>query len=192
MSRSLFAAAALLCASAPSLAPAQTAPAPAADPARLAAARELIDILMPPATRGQMIQAMMTPMLANLQKGMTQNPAFAKAMGDDPRLKTLFDAFLARQTERTTMLMQTALPGMVEAMGRAYARRFDVAQMREIRAFFETPTGRLYMQQAFTIMNDPDVAAWQRAMMSDAMGHVQADIAEFAQQAAALEPKKKP
>jgi hypothetical protein len=76
-------------------------------------------------------------------------------------------------------------------MARAYARRFDVAQMREIKAFFQTPTGRLYMQQSYTIMADPDVGTWQRTMMANSMTGVQADVADFAKQIAALEPKKK-
>ena len=177
----------------PSVAQAQTSPvaAPALDPARLAAAHELIDVLMPPATRAQMVESMMTPMLANLRQGMTQNPDFAKTMNADPRVKALFDTFMARQQTRTMTMMRDALPGMSDAMARAYARRFDVAQMRDIKAFFGTPTGRLYMQQSYTIMADPDVGAWQRTMMANSMTGVQADVADFAKQIAALEPKKK-
>lgn len=192
--RYAYLAAAALVLNAPS-AFAQTVPAaatPAAiDPARIAAARELIDLLMPPATRAQMMEGMMTPMLANLRQGMTQNPDFAGAMNGDARVKSLFDTFMQRQQERTMTLLRTSLPGMSDAMARAYARRFDVAQMREIKAFFLTPTGRLYMQQSYTIMADPDVAAWQRTMMATSMTGVQADVADFAKQIAALEPKKK-
>lgn len=180
---------------------AQTAPAPAApavappsaaiDPARIAAARELIDLLMPPASRAQMVEGMMTPMLVNMRRGMAQNPEFAAAMNGDPRVKTLFDAFMQRQQERTMTLLRASLPGMSDAMTRAYARRFDVTQMREIKAFFMTPTGRIYMQQAATIMADPDIGAWQRTMMTDSVSKVHDDVADFAKQVAALEPKKK-
>lgn len=171
----------------PSIAP----PAAAIDPARIAAARELIDLLMPPASRAQMVEGMMTPMLINMRRGMTQNPDFAAAMNSNPRVKALFDAFMERQQQRTMTLLRASLPGMSDAMTRAYARRFDVAQMHEIKAFFMTPTGRIYMQQAATIMADPDVGVWQQTMMTNAMGNVQADVAEFAKQVDALEPKKK-
>jgi hypothetical protein len=193
MMRGYLGAILLASAGVPTVVQGQIAPAvtPAADPARLTAARDLIDILMPPATRAQMVESMMTPMLANLRQGMTQNPDFAKAMNGDPRVKALFDTFMARQQTRTTTMMRDALPGMSDAMARAYARRFDVAQMREIKAFFQTPTGRLYMQQSYTIMADPDVGAWQRTMMANSMTGVQADVADFAKQIAALEPKKK-
>jgi hypothetical protein len=172
------------------VAPAAPATAGAVDPARLAAARALIDVLMPPATREQMMQGMMTPMLANLRRGMEENPQFAASIGRDPRVKTMFDQFMTRQEARTTQLMRAALPGMVPAMAAAYARRFDVAQLQEIRAFFETPTGRTYMQASFTIMSDLDVAAWQRQLMAQSMGHVQEDVAAFAKQVAALETAK--
>ena len=177
----------------PSVAQAQTAPAAttAVDPVRLVAAHDLLDILMPPATRAQMVESMMTPMLANLRQGMMQNPDFAKTMNGDPRVKALFDTFMARQQTQTMTMMRDGLPRMSDAMARAYARRFDVAQMREIKAFFGTPTGRLYMQQSYTIMADPDVGAWQRTMMANSMTGVQANVADFAKQIAALEPKKK-
>ncbi len=193
MMRGYLGAMLLVAAGIPSAAQAQTSPAaaPALDPARLAAAHELIDILMPPATRAQMVESMMTPMLANLRQGMTQNPDFAKAMNGDSRVKALFDTFMARQQTETMTTMRNALPGMSDAMARAYARRFDVAQMRDIKAFFRTPTGRLYMQQSYTIMADPDVGAWQRTMMANSMTGVQANVADFARQIAALEPKKK-
>ena len=163
----------------------------APDPARLAAARELIDVLMPPESRAWMIEGMIAPMLGNLQQGMAQSPMFSSAMAQDPQMQTQFAAFMDRQQTRTMTLMRDGLPSMVDAMARAYARRFDVAQCRDIKAFFATPSGRAYMQQSLTIMADPDVAAWQRSMMESSMAHMQADVAEFAKQAATPEQKKK-
>lgn len=164
--------------------------AEAVDPARLAAARALIDILMPPATRDQMVVGMMKPMLANMRQSFTNSPDFAAALGADPRVKALFDQFMAQQEARTTELMREALPGMFPAMAKAYARRFDLQQLRDIQAFFETPSGRAYMRASFTIMSDPDVAEWQRRMMAQSMSHVQDDVAGLVQQIAALEGKK--
>ena len=177
----------------PPAAHAQASPVAAAapDPARLAAARELIDVLMPPESRARMIEGMIAPMLGNLQQGMAQSPMFSSAMAQDPQMQTQFAAFMDRQQSRTLTLMRDGLPGMFDAMARAYARRFNVAQCRDIKAFFATPSGRLYMQQSLTIMADPDVAAWQRSMMESSMRHMQADVAEFAKQVATPEQKKK-
>lgn len=174
---------------APAPAPAATVTA-ALDPARLAAARELVDVLMPPDTREAMVRGMLTPMLANLQQGMTQNAAFTATMDRDPRVRSLFDAFMAKQTATTLDEMRDGLPGMAAAMGNAYARRFDVAQLRTIQAFFVTPTGIAYRQESMSIMSDPDVAAWQRTMMTKAMTRVQADVGDFVKQVAALPPAK--
>jgi len=38
-----------------------------------------------------------------------------------------------------------------------------------------------------TIMNDPDVAAWQRSLLTQSMGHVHEDVADFTKQVVALE-----
>jgi len=177
----------------PAVAHAQAAPVPVAapDPARLAAARELVDVLMPPESRVQMIEGMIAPMIANLQQGMAQNPMFSSVMAENPEMKARFAAFVDGQQMRTLALMRDRLPSMVDAIARAYARRFDVAQSREIKAFFATPTGRLYMQQSLTILADPDVAAWQRSMMTSSMRTMQADAGEFARQVATHEEKKK-
>lgn len=162
-------------------------PAAAVDPARLTAARDLIDVIMPPATRDQMLDGMVRPMIANVQRNMVENPQFAKVFDSDPRAQDLFKHFMQQQTDRSLAMMRSNMPGMWEAMARAYARRLDVAQMREIKAFFETPTGRTYMQQSLTMMNDPDVLTWQGAMIRESMTHLQADVADFAHQVASLE-----
>ena len=183
-------AAVLLAAALPTAGMAQgVAPTTAVDPARLAAARELIDVLLPPATREQMLQGMMSPMLANLREGMASDPKFVAASDGDPRVKAMFDAFLVQQEAHTTEMMREALPGMVPAMANAYARRFDLRQLREIRSFFETPTGRAYMQASFTIMSDPDIAAWQQQLMARSMTRVQADVAAFAEQLRNMPPR---
>ena len=171
-----------------------TAPAPVAaslDPVRVAAAHDVIDVLMPPATREQMIGSMITPMLANIRQGMMQDPKMAALMGQDPAMRAAFDQFIARQNDRTIETLRAELPGMITAMTNAYARRFDVGQLRDIKAFFLTPTGRAYMQAAMTIMSDPDVAQWQRSMMSRTLGHIQEDIAAFVDKVVEAAPEKK-
>ncbi|WP_445190887.1 DUF2059 domain-containing protein [Sphingomonas sp. Tas61C01] len=186
---------ALALATLPTVAAAQ-AVAPAADtaavdPARLTVARRVIDTIMPPATREQMMSAMLTPMMANIRQGMNQNPDFAKMMGDDPKVAAAFERYMQRQQARSIEMIGASLPQMATAMSRAYARRFDVAQLEEIERFFKTPTGRAYMQASMTIMADPDVAAWQRTMMNDAMSHVQQDTAQFVKEITAIKQGEK-
>ena len=157
------------------VAPARTA----TDPARLAAARNLIELMLPAAQRDQMIEGMIRPIMGNIRQSMEQVPGFNDAIGKDPKVKDAFRRFMKAQEDRSIASLRTGMPGMVEAMAGAYARRFDVKQLAEIRAFFETPTGRVYMAASYTIMSDPDILAWQRDLMTRSMAHIQEDATKF-------------
>jgi hypothetical protein len=152
----------------------------APDPARLAAARDLIEELMPADQREQMITAMLSPLMANIRQAVATSPQFATASGSDPAMKAIMDRFLERQHQRTIATMRAGLPGMIEAMTRAYARRFSLEDLAAYRTFFATPAGRRYMREAATIMSDPDVADWQRSLMTQSMAAIPAEIAQLA------------
>lgn len=155
------------------------APQPAAetlDPDRLERARELLDLVLPPSQRNQMILAMIEPAMTNVEQGLMQSPRFMEAMRDDPEGQQRFLAFLERQRAETGELMVATLPGLVEAMTRAYARRFTVRQLRDMIDFFDSNTGRAYLAEAPAIMADPDIAAWQRNTMAQAMTMMEDDI----------------
>ena len=159
---------------------AQTAPAAAVatsiDPVQLAEARKLLDVIMPPSARAAMMATMVRGMMGNLVNGLGENPQFKTAMTELPGAKEVFDEFVQRQTELATKDLTDNLPGMIEAMSRAYARRFTVGQMHEIGAFFATPTGRAYMNTATTVFSDPDVAAWQGGVAKRAMGRMPGEM----------------
>lgn len=167
----------------------QTIAAP--DPARLAAAERLLDTLMPPALREEMVQGMVAPMLTNVQQGVMQNAKFSRLIGNNAKVRAAFETFMQAQNARTLDLLRRSMPGMMTAMARAYARRFDVAQLQEVERFFRTPTGMAYMRASATIMSDPDIAAFQRDMMGEAMQHVQVDAVALAKEVAALQQNEK-
>ncbi|RZF60721.1 DUF2059 domain-containing protein [Sphingomonas populi] len=139
-----------------------------------------------------MIDTMMRGALANIQQGMFQDGGLATMVGDDPRLRKVFEDFMAEQQKRSLETMRAGLPGMTAAMANAYARRFDLTQLRDLKTFFQTPTGQAYAQASMTIMSDPDVAAWQRDLMKRSMSNIQKDVAEFSRQVAAIVRNKKP
>ena len=163
------------------VAPAAT-PAMPVDPARLAAARALIDTIMPPSTRDAMLDNMVRPMLARMQQAFTDNPQFTDEFSSDPQARALFQQYMQRVADRTLNDVRPAMPELWDIMARAYARRFTVAQLQEIRAFFETPTGQVYMHQALTVMSDPEVGAWQQNLMRRSMSHLQDDMAQLTRQ----------
>ncbi len=168
-------------------APAPTVTAPAPDPVRLTAARKLMDQLMPVAGRDEMIRDMMQPMIGNIRQSMTQSPQFQSLLGRDPRAQAIMNRFMDSQLARTTEMMRTGMPGMIDAMSRAYARRLTVSQMAEIGAFFATPTGQVYLKTAPTIMSDPDVSAWMRQNMTKAMADMPDQINAMVRELSALE-----
>ena len=94
----------------------------------------------------------------------------------DPKVKAVFDRFLARQQQLTLDQVNDQLPGLFDAMARAYARRFTVGQLGEIEAFFNTPTGRAYMTESMSIMSDPDIAAWQRQSIAASMDRLPTEL----------------
>lgn len=173
---------------------AQTAPASTAapDPARLAAAQALIEKFMPADRRDAMVEQMVRPMVENMRETMVNGPQFESIKTEHPQFVTTFNDFMKQELEHTLATTKAAMPAMVAAMARAYARRFSLAQLQEINAFFDTPAGRAYAEQAPSLMSDPDILAAQRAMMSDAMAGMMQRVEAFAAKAAPeAGPKKK-
>jgi hypothetical protein len=160
---------------------AQTAPVSVAapDPARLAAAQALIERIMPAARRDAMIEQIVRPMLENLRTAMLGAPSFS-TVAEDPKLAAIMNDFMKEELERSIASTKAAMPMLFDAMGRAYARRFTLEQLKAIDAFFGTPAGRAYADQVTTIMSDPDIQAAQRSMMTQAMSGVQERIEALA------------
>lgn len=183
----LLAAAPQTPAPAPSPAP---APATEVEPARLAAAKAVVGLFLPEDRRDAMIDAMLAPTFEGVRQSFTESPEMASLFGNDPAMKAKIDAFMAEEEARSLKILRASMPQMLEAMARAYARRFTVAQLEEISAFFRTPTGSLYVSQSMTLMSDPDVQASQRAMMQESMKDFPQRIEAFARGIAAdAEPK---
>jgi hypothetical protein len=165
-------------------------PAPAVavapvDPARLAAARSVMNVLMPLDQRERMMEQMLGSTMGSINNAITNQPALKEAMGNDPELVSAFNGFMAKQQARTTALLKTAMPSMLEAIAKAYARRFTVPQLKEVEAFFSTPTGKTYMAEGMTIMSDPDVTAWMQEVMGQSLGQVEQDLSELVKAAEA-------
>lgn len=191
----MFCLAAALVAAAPAAAQnAAPAPTPAAaaapDPARVAAATQLIARLIPADRAEAMIDQMIRPTMGNLHAAMAQAPELKAAFARNPKARAALDAFVADEVARSTAIVKQAMPALRTAMARAYARRFTEAQLNEIAAFFDTPTGRLYAEQAPTIMGDPDIVAAQRAMMTQAMQGVAERAQAMAAKLAAEQDRK--
>lgn len=149
------------------------------DPARLDAAQKLLDEMMPPQRQQAMLEAMLRPMMANIQQGIMQSPQIESAVQSTPQAKPILQTYMKDQMEQAIAMLRDNMPGMIDAMAHAYARRFDTQQLGELRRFFATPTGKAYLEQSMTIMSDPDVAAWQRKLMKQSLQHAQQDTKDL-------------
>ena len=161
------------------------------DAARVASAKGLMDVIMPPAKREAMIDGMMRGMMTNITQMMTNSPEMTAAFGGDEHVSEIFDKFMKRQQESSIKMLKDNFPGMMNAMTNAYARRFTTTQLSEMRVFFETPTGQIYVDQAATIMNDPDVQTWQRDLISKGFSRIPKEMEAMMAEIKALKPKAK-
>jgi hypothetical protein len=177
---------------APAPSPPVQAAAPTVDPARLEAARRMVDAMFPVEGRAAYFESMMAPMIANIEISLMQSPQLAEMMKDNPEAQALLASFTRQQIERSTQVTAGSLPQLFEAMTGAYARRFTVAQLNETAAFYATPTGRALMEGMPQVMADPAITAVQTAMMEKAMANVQADTMGLVTQLMALSEERRP
>ena len=132
------------------------------DPARLAAGRELVALVLPPEQREQVMEAALNAMMRNMIAGLEQGSGLGKMLADDPNKREVFDRFIQRQKALALADIKEAMPSLVEAYARAYARLFTVDEIDQIRAFAATPAGGKFLRRSSEILSDPDVGAWQR------------------------------
>src|SRR3546814_13289479 len=104
------------------------AEAPASD--RIAAALSLIEVMMPAAQREEMMGQLVAVTMANVTAGMQQHFGAAE-LDADPKAKTVFDCFVARQQHLTVAKLRPQLPVLSDAMARPPPRTPPVAQDRK-------------------------------------------------------------
>jgi hypothetical protein len=167
-----------------------------ADSEHLQAARDLVDIITPPAEREKMFETILNSFMANQLAGMMQgNPSLRRAFEDEPKLRPVFASFVERQRQLALGDLRESGPQLVESYAAAYARNFTVAELLELRRFFATPTGAKYVSRSAALMTDPALGEWQRAVAARAEARktkeVQRLIEEIAPIIEAMEQHRK-
>jgi hypothetical protein len=76
----------------------------------------------------------------------------------------------------------------VTAMTRAYARRFSLAELADMKRFFASPSGQAYVQKSPTVMSDPDVMRWSQTMITRALDKAPAAAKALRDEINALPP----
>jgi len=154
-------------------------PAASIDPARLAAGRALIAVVMPAEQRDKMMDGMLTAMLGNVVMGALRGNGGEAALEKSPSAQHVFTDFIAHERELALSDVRAAMPDLVEAYARAYARMFSVDEMNQIRAFYQTPAGIKFAVRGATLLRDPDVAAWQQAVAAKEGAREQGEMQKF-------------
>lgn len=192
MKRPLFALVLGACAALALPAHAQTPPAPVqeaaqVDSARLEVARKIALAVVPPGSMRQASSQMMeatlnrpgeaavdTPPYATLAQiaGLSEDDIRALDAKDVDAALAIYDPHWRARNEQPFRAMMDAMgplfdamePDLREVMAHAYARRFTVEQLREILAFYSTPTGALFARGQIELMGDPEVLREMQAL----------------------------
>lgn len=184
------------------------------DPARLAAARPVIDKLWPLGTYRKMMDRTLDMMLDGMLAGMfdmkasdiaAMGGAEAKAaekLGDtslrelaranDPHFDERMRISMTVMMREMGGLMTAVEPQVREAMSAAYARRFTLAQLGDIDRFFSTPTGRIYASESLMLMTDPEMMKAMQAFTPELMKAMPAIMQKVQAATAHLPPPPKP
>lgn len=156
--------------------------APAApDPARDAAAKVTIDYVFPAGTYAKLFGGSFSQIM-----DQTMNSVSAMPMADlvrstgfpqediaklgkttladvmeimDPAYKQRQKATMDAMMPALSNMMASMEPSMREALAEAYAKRFTLAQLNDMNAFFATPSGTAYANNSMLIMMGPEVVA---------------------------------
>ncbi len=162
-------------------------PLTAEQTARLPIAMKLVEQMIPPGTYQQLMDKMMAPMMDGIMGGMGQMPMatlLAYSNLDSEEVENLGDTTLSEimaivdpAFEERNAIISEATVGMIgrmmtkveplykDGLGRAYASRFDKAELAEIGGFFATSVGSKYAGESILIYADPQVmGAMQQAM----------------------------
>lgn len=195
---------------APLPAHAQTETVQAVEPARLEAARALVQKVVPDGAFAKLMNGMSNQMGSMIVAQMDAMPVgkIAEAAGADAQavakldkvtisqINMIVDPHYRERTERTMKAMFASMaeimnkmePDIREALAHAYARRFTSAQLGEINAFVATPTGALFASSNMELATDPEYLKAAQKLAPALMQDMPAIIAK-AQKATADLPK---
>ncbi len=164
--------------------------------ARVPAAGVLVATMLPEGfyaeMMGEMMDGMLGPMLGMfsgetgativLQSRLAIAPEVLEELPGEQKveLATLLDPGFAERGRLMSQLLggvmtETAViiePLFREGLTKAYAARFDDAQLADIGTFFATPTGQLYARESIRLMADPQVMGASMQAMPAMMGNI--------------------
>lgn len=154
--------------------------------ALLPLATEMARHIMPEGSFGTAMRDTIDPMMTMIMGKIDSDPRVRlseisgvpadalEGLSDDDAQEALdiFDPQYAARNERTAKvftgmvgkLLDAIEPAYREGMARALTRRFSESEMRELLAFFATPTGGKFAKQSFLVQYDPQLMGVMEAL----------------------------
>ena len=171
----------------------QAEPLTAEQESRLPAATAVVAMMMPEGFYGEMMGDMMDKMMRPMM-AMFSSPDFLlasriaagedalSAMGDaekaellamlDPAYDRRVDVIIGTLTANMAEMFVVLEPPMREGLSKAYAVRFDGAQLGDIAGFFATPTGGQFARESMALFADPQVMQATMQALPQMMGSI--------------------
>lgn len=134
-------------------APASAGAGTASSPEALTLGKQIVDVAFPPATRQAMLEQMMNTVMDQMKAGMPLDKI------SDPGVRQILLDHLASVPAMMRPATTAFLPKQMDAVAQAYARMFSVAELKDIAAFANTPSGASFLSRSLEVMSDPGVAA---------------------------------
>jgi hypothetical protein len=165
----------------------------AIEPERLELARSLANTMLPPEHTGRFVEEMVEQQMELVTSAYTDNDDFKRMTRQAPRIARRLDQFIVEVSRVTTRIITENMPSLVEATAQAYARRFTIAELRDLQSFFATPTGQRFATENLMIATDPAMTAWQTRVMAttqeEMMPLLEPFMADVMREAAKITPE---
>lgn len=179
------------------------------EPARLAAAKPVIDRLWPLGTYRRLMDGTMSKMVDGVMDQMFQMRATdmvpdkdkagtaGKTMGEiaqsrDPDFRERMRITTDVMFKEMMPMFDRVEPSIRDAMTKIYARKFTADQLGELDRFFQTPTGAIYAREWMAAYMDPEMLKGMQAFMPEMMKAMPAIMAKVEAATKHLPPAPKP
>lgn len=124
-----------------------------ADQVKLVEARAVVAGVLPPEQRERMVQLAIDNLTGQIAASLDLDKI------GDPGLVALFTDYRKDLIASAMPTVRANLPKIAEAMAVAYTHEFDLAELKDIHAFAQTPSGKHFLSRSSAILGDPTVAA---------------------------------
>ncbi len=139
------------------------------DAARAEVARDVVLLYFPEENREETLRNMLDPVFDTIIGSFMQNGDLQEALTQNPKMRKVFDDFIASEREETMRIMNQNFPTLMDAMAGAYGRNMTTEELVDLRAYLQTESGQSFINVSMNIFSDPGVQAAQQSIMAQSL-----------------------